>query len=372
MDYIIKHKDTLKHYFSLPNEGLCVRTKRLNIWQNRKTVYQDCKNVFSVFCDAKDIIHAICINSQNEIIYLVFKNSEWKHYRVTRLNEKMKVLDIKIAKTRIGLNLIYSVQFEEKIILIHCVLGDNAMPNNLDTLASPDFFIFKERVYYTNNEGVLGYRSFSDGRPDRFNKLVKDALMPHLLEVENTDMLVYKKDGQIYFQNRPVHRESNAQNPTLAENDSQLLLMWQNGDFVRYIMSSDLGKSWSGVVQFVSPGRKSNIYHAIHNEEIFRYFGNQGEHELNIFGKTDIFKIPSKLPLQKNPDSFVAASGQITRLKILLEMQKQEIKELKKEINHLSSFIKSISGEIDENPIKNNPKNSDQLSPDSANSAKIQ
>ena len=369
MNYILKHEDAVKHYFYLPNEGLCVRTKRLNLWQNRKTIYRDSKDVFSAFCDSSGIIHLICTNSQNEIIYLIYKNNEWQNFTITRLNENMKVLDMKLSKTRIGLNLLYTVQFGGKTLLVHCVLGNNAMPNNLDNISSPDFFIFKERVYYVNLGGVLGYRDFSDGRPDHFNKLVTGGSMPYLLNSGEKDMFVYKKDRKIYFQNRPVHEEENAQNPILLESENQLLLMWQNSDFVRYISSIDEGKNWSSVVQFVNPGRKSDIYYAIHDEETFYYFGNHSAKDLNLYGETDIFKKKTKKassPALQNP----IPSSQITKLKILLEMQKQEIKELKKEINHLSSFIKSLTGDVCKTSIKNDVPKSDSTISDSLNSNK--
>ena len=311
----------------------------------------------------------ICVNSQNEIIYLIYKNNEWQNFTITRLNENIKILQMKLSKTRIGLNLLYSAEFSGKTLLVHCVLGNNAMPNNLDNLLSPDFFIFKNQVYYVNSEGVLGYRDFSDGRPDHFNKLVTGGTMPYLLRSGEIDMFVYKKEGKIYFQNRPVQEEENAQNPILLENENQLLLMWQNGDFVRYISSIDEGKTWSNVVQFVNPGRKANIYYAIHNEEIFYYFGNHSASSLSIYGKNDIFKNQTKTPSQHVSQNSIPAS-QVTKLKILLEMQKQEIKELKKEITHLSSFIKSLTDDTCKPSAKNDTLKSDSDFSDSAISNK--
>lgn len=359
-NYLIKYNDITQHYFHIPNQGLCVRNKHHSIWQNHKILYQDCKDVFSVFCDRSGILHAICINSKNEIIYLVLKQGSWQSYQITRLKEDMKVSEIVITETKIGLSLIYTAEYLGETFLIHCILGNKAMPETLDRVSNPEFFIFRKRVYYTNTEGFLGYRDISDGKANNFNKLVENAAMPHLLFYDQKDMIVYKKNNKIYFQNRPVHEDSNAIHPILLHNSNQLFLMWQNGDFIRYISSSDSGKSWSGVMQFVNPGKISQIYHVINNSNHYLYFGNHSNTDLHIYSKADIFEPEPKIFKPKNVPNQDPA--QITKLKILIEMQKKEISELKKEIHRLGDIIKTLPKIsqlcIDEN-AKNNPPKSD-------------
>ena len=55
-NYIVKYNDITQHYFYIPNQGLCVRSKSHSIWQNHKPVYRDCNGVFSVFTDALSLI----------------------------------------------------------------------------------------------------------------------------------------------------------------------------------------------------------------------------------------------------------------------------------------------------------------------------
>lgn len=341
LNYMVKHDGTIQHYFCTKNEGLCVRTKRHSIWQNHKIIYKDCAGPFSVFCDKNGVLHAICVSSQNEIIYLVLRKNGWQSCAITHLKENMKVLFITITETSIGLNILYTAQYMSETILIHCVLGNNAMPNTLDRLTCPSFFIFKNRVYYTNPEGFLGYRDISDGRPDMFNKLVEGGTEPYLLTHEGKDMLVYKKEKDIYFQNRPIHEDSYASSPILANNGNQLLLMWKNGDFIRYISSSDNGGKWSGVMQFVNPGKESEKYYVVNSGKIFTYFGNHSSADLHIYGKNDIFEKEQPAPTA----SAVTAPdpNQITKLKVMLELQKKEITELKKEIKRLVKYIDTLS-----------------------------
>lgn len=347
-NYLTKNKDITNHYFYVPNQGLSVRRKHRNIWQNQKVIYPDCSGVFSVFSDESEDTHIICVNKQNEIIYILQKQDKIKTHTVTRLKEDMKVSDIYITKTGIGLNILYTVEYPEHTLLVHCLLGNNALPNTLDKISSKSFFIFKNRVYYKDHEGFLGYRDFSDGKPDAFNRLVKDAECPYLINHNSQDMLTYKKDREIYFQNRPVQREPDASSPILVSNNRELLLMWQKGDFIRYILSTDDGKTWSDVMQFVNPGKKTQTYYVINNCEFYMYFGNHSSTELHIYGTTDIFPTPKKKG--GSAPFFQPDPNQLTKLKILIEMQKKEITELKSEIAKLGHIIKCISDDSTENP----------------------
>lgn len=340
-NYLIKLKDITEHYFHLPNQGLIVRNKHRNIWQSHRSVYPDCNGVFSVFSDHSDNIHIICTNQKNEIIYLLKQNEKWQTHTVTKLKDNMTVSDIVIAETESGLNILYTAEYMGDTLLIHCLLGNNALPNTLDKISSKNFFIFRNRIYYKNAEGFLGYRDFSDGKPDAFNRLVKDAESPYLLHYNSKDMITYKKDGHIYFQNRPIQKDPDASFPILTSNCRQLLLMWKNGDFIRYIISTDDGNTWSDVMQFVNPGKKSQVYHVINNSELFLYFGNHSSKDLHIYGKADIFE-PKTLEKESKPFPH-PDHNQLTKLKILIEMQKKEITELKSEILKLGEIISSFS-----------------------------
>ena len=268
-NYILKYNDITQHYFYLPNQGLCVRTKPNNIWQNHKSIYHDSTDVFSVFCDRNNILHAICINQQNEIVYLIYKNNSWQNCVITQLKKEMEIEKINIFETDIGLSIAYTTKHFGERFLIHCVLGNLAMPETVDKISSADFFIFRKRIYYTNSTGILGYKDLSDGKSGNFNRLVDKGEMPHLITTEEKDMIVYKKNDEIYFQNRPVHKDSNATHPILTSTSNQLLLLWKNGDFIRYISSTDLGNTWSNVMQYVNPGKTSQIYHVVNNSKTY-------------------------------------------------------------------------------------------------------
>lgn len=345
MDYLIKHSDKINHFFYKKNEGLCVRTKKHSLWQNHKSVFPNSTEVFSIFCDSSDNLHAICVSCENNLIYMYFKDNSWHDCTLTHINDEMRISDIILFETPIGLNILYTAKYLGEMLLIHCILGNNAMPNTVDKLSSPHFFVFNDNIYYTNSESVLGYKSVADGRPDRFNRLTEHAEMPYLASGFGKSMITYKKSDSLYFQNRPVHKDPYAQNPILVEDEDKLFLMWQSGDFVRYISSADEGAHWSGVMQFVNSGRTPNLYAVSDNAKISFYYGNHSSTDLHIYIKSDLFACDKKerfsAPL---PDS-----AQVTKLNIMLELQKQEIVSLKKEIAQLGEYISRINSASSQN-----------------------
>lgn len=346
-NYILKHNGSVMHCFYIPNQGIFARTKAVNLWQNPKPIYPGSTDVFSVFCDSSNMLHAICVTPANEIIYLTFKNNFWQACTLTKLKPEMNIVSISLFETKIGLSMIYSAKYFGEILLIHCVLGNNALPETLDKISDLDFYNFKNHVYYSNSDGNLGYKDIYDGKSGNFNFLCDGGKSPYLITYNSNELITFKKDNKIYFQNKPVLEDSSASRPLLSSDKNRLLLMWQSGDFIRYVESFDCGGNWSNVMQYVNPGKASNIYHVVNNSKTYLYFGNHTSSTLHIYGKTDIFE-PMPPFLQKDPN-------QIKKLKILIELQKNEISELKKETMRLGEIIREISAAT----LKNNPPESD-------------
>lgn len=338
MDYLIRHSDKINHFFFKKNDGLCVRTKKHSLWQNFKPIFSNSTDVFSVFCDSSNNLHAICVSPENNLIYLHLKDTKWHECTITHINDEMHISNIVFFESPIGLNILYTAEYLGETLLIHCVLGNNAMPNTVDKLSSPYFFVSDSNIYYTDSNFVLGYRTVSDGRPDRFNRLTDSAEMPYLASFFGKSMLTYKKKDSLYFQNRPVHKDAYAIRPILIEADDKLFLEWQSGDFVRYMSSTDEGANWSGVMQFVNPGRKPQLYAAVNRANLELYYGNHSKSDLHIYLKPNPFASEKKKVFTNSlPDS-----GEVTKLNIMLELQKQEISSLKNEISRLEEYINRI------------------------------
>ncbi len=347
-NYILKQDDITSHFFYIPNQGIAQRIKQLHLWQNHRIILKNSTDVFSVFKDDTDTsVNIISITDKNELKFTILKEGAEKSFILTTLKEEMNVKNIKLFKTPIGLNIIYAATYQGRLLLIHCVLGNNAKPDTIDEILNEDFSIHKNSVYYTNSKGILGYKNLSDGRADIFNSITPNATSPYLLNCLGKDYLVYIKDKKIYLQNRPVIDDPLAKNPIILENGGLLFIMWQSGDFLRFISSIDKGETFTPSMQYVSSGKIPALIHVINQSSTFLYYATISPKDIKIFGKDDCFENPIKTL----PPS--AENATLSRFKILLDMEKREVIKLKKEILLLSNAINELK--------KNNPQKPDKF-----------
>ena len=334
-NYILLHNGTEEHYFYKPYEGLCMRQKKNSMWQEYQILYRQALDHFSVFIDENQIIHIICTNSASEIIYLLYKGEAWHKYTLAVLKENVRPDIIKISQAGGRLQLLYSARFEKDELLIHCILGNQAQPAPIDKIMGNDFYISGGKVYYTNADRTLGYQDLSDGKPDHFIPICENAAMPYVLPAGQTQLLTYIKDNTIHFQNKPVYENKYAENPILIPSENRLLLLWQDGDFVRYLTSLNGGATWSTPMQFVNPGKSSELYYVQKGNTIYHYYGNHSNNSLHIFGTNDLFAPHDYqvIPVIKKPDP--RENIELSKIKIMIDMSRSEIVELKREIKML-------------------------------------
>ena len=347
-NYILKQRDITSHFIYIPNQGIAQRTKQLNLWQNHRIILKNSTDAFSVFKDEADpSVNIISITDKNELLYTIIKEGCEKSFILTTLKEEMKVKNIKLFKTPMGLNIVYAATYQGRLLLIHCILGNNAKPDTIDEIQNENFTIYKNSVYYTNSKGILGYKNLSDGRADIFNSITPNAVSPYLLNCLGKDYLVYIKDKKIHLQNRPIIDDPLAKNPIILENNGSLLVMWQSGDFLRFISSIDKGETFTPSMQYVSSGKIPALIHVINQSSTFLYYATISPKDIKIFGKDDCFENPIKTL----PPS--AENASLSRFKILLDMEKREVIKLKKEILLLSNAINELK--------KNNPQKPDKF-----------
>lgn len=232
MDYIINEKNACEHYFL--REGKGVQTACEKNMFLPETIFKDAKKAFCVF-KKEDVLHIICVNGKNELVYIPKKDGEYKQYVLCELKEGFDVKEIKITASGEMLNLLCSAEYEGEMLLIHCVLGNQAKPSVIDKMQEQYFFVYKERVYYTNKSGVLGYQELTDGKPDRFIKAAEGAFKPYLYEDEGNKYLVYIKDGAIYLNNILKYEDCDAETPVIARRGERLILIWKSGAVLKYV-----------------------------------------------------------------------------------------------------------------------------------------
>ena len=154
-------------------------------------------------------------------------------------------------------NLFYSARLKGEIVLIHCVLGNNAMPSVIGKMKSEEFFVYKNSVYFTNSNGIIGYCDFSDSKPEIFTACFEGELS-YVIEGK----IVYKKSDDIFINDKKCCSDKNAEMPIVVNN----ILMWKSGSYIRYVL--DNGK----IRQYVSSGIEPKIFITSDaNECVYRY-----------------------------------------------------------------------------------------------------
>ena len=345
-NYILKQNDLTMHFFHIPNQGLALRKKQLNLWHNHRIILPDSNGIFSAIQGDDQTINIVSLTNKNEIIYMILGDKYEKSVTLTTLKEEMTVKNISLFKTPMGQNFIYAARYQGKLLLVHCILGDNARPDTIDEIQTNDFSIYKTSVYYTNSDGILGYKNLSDGKADIFNSITQGAVSPYIFNFYGRDFITYIKDNKIYLQNRPLADDPGAEKPVIFEENGKLFVMWQKGDFIRYVSSDNSGETFSPIMQYVSSGKIPAPLGVIKNDKTYRYFATVSAKDIHIFGKDDVFLNPKNSPPESNIQP-------LSGFKLLLDMEKSEVAKLKKEVLLLSNTLDKLQ--------KNNRQNSDNF-----------
>lgn len=335
MNYILYTDNSFLFFSHSPVEGLMLKRKSKRHWEENVSVYRDAKDGFFVYMDENKTIHILCTDSKNNIIYLTDKSSEWCDYVLSSVNPEIVPIEFKIAKAGNILNFFYTAKYKGSIILVHCVMGANAKPEILDTLCedSADFNIGGTRIYYTNKNKALGYRDFSDSKPGNFIFIEQDAINPYFLKTNDGEYLLYKKGDSLYFNQNCIFKDLSSQKPILQIHDNKLIMQWKSGNFVRYITSFNNGITWSSPMRFIGSGDKVCEFLVDTGEGAEFFYGQNLLPDPVLYGKSTLFfsEIPKKAPVKHHePEEY-------TRLKLIIDMQKNEIKTLKSKIKKLEN-----------------------------------
>ena len=314
-----------------------LKRKQNGRWENSVSLYRDAKDGFFVYMDDDKTLHILCTDSKNNIVYITNKNCGFNNYILSHGNEEISPLEFKIAKAGNILNFFYTAHYKETIILVHCVMGANAKPEILDTLHDDckDFCIGGTRIYYTNKNKELGYRNFSDSKPDNFVLVEHDAYCPYFTKSCDEEYLLYKKEDFLYFNKNQIFKDLSGEKPILLIRDNKLTIQWKSGSFVRYLTSFNNGITWSAPMRFIGSGDKICEFLVDTGDGAELFYGQNLTPEPVIFGKSNLFfteapKSKKSLASHHEPEEYM-------RLKLMIDMQNNEIKTLKSKIKKLEN-----------------------------------
>ncbi len=256
--YIVN--DKIYSYKSM--QGICECTKG-----TVNAIFKDATDKFFAYGD-KNIIKLVLYSKNHELIYMVYNKNVWNSYIIATLNQDIDVKKIMVASNGKNENLFYSARLKGDIVLVHCVLGNNAMPSVIGKLKNEEFFVYKNSVYYTQNNGIIGYCDFSDSKPDTFV-----ACFEGELSYVTGEKIVYKKGDDIFINDKKCCSDKNAKIPIIVNNT----LMWKSGNYIRYISEN------KKIRQYISSGVEPQIFIISNaNKCIYRY-GTFSNGNLKLF-----------------------------------------------------------------------------------------
>ena len=257
-NYLVDFNDEEKIYYFDIMQGICEKTKFAE-----KTILRDATNNFFVYTD-KNVIKLVALNKKSQLVYMICKDNTWNSYVIATMKKNIEIKKIMVSSN----NLFYSAKVNGEMVLVHCVLGNNAMPSIIANPCDEEFFLFKKCVYYSDKNKIIGYQSFADSKPDRFIPCCEGE-NPYLVDKK----IIYKKDNDIFINNKKICSDKNVKMPILV-ND---LLMWKSENHIRYISEG------TKIRQYISSGIEPEILVKATANECLYYYGTFSKGKLNIF-----------------------------------------------------------------------------------------
>lgn len=310
MDFLIEENNLTAHYFYRSGEGLCRSYARGSSWQERECILRSAEGYFGLYTDGQKV-HIVAPTADGELIYLTVSGSERRRFILKKLGDDRNILKLHIYPIRGRLNMLYTVALGGEILLMHCILGNNAMPHTVSRVRTPEFFVYANRVYYAVPDGSAGFSELADEKPELYIRTASNCSVPYLCDGH----IAYESGGKIYFDSRELCSDAEAQGVIITEYDGRFFVAWQSGDFVKYIPADSTAGNAHCII---NPSRRAQLY-AIWRAGACDYF--YGSHS------------DSELVTYINPAPFGShASPATDHLRRRLEEMKIEIAELKKQL----------------------------------------
>ena len=289
-NYLIKQGNSTEHFFYKPYCGICVRkSSPRGTFSEHTQIIKTGKEPFSAIDTDDGCIHIISTDNENNLVYAARKKDLWKSCILSKLPADLIVHKTSLYLVRGRLNILYSATFKGEILLIHCILAGHAKPRAVTKLMYPDFFVFKNNVYYTTPDGALGFTSLSDEKPLLCNRLYDNAHQVFLWENSGKEFIAFVRDSTLFINGREIVYDKMMEKPIFVSGKEQLYIMWKSGAFIKYIFSLNDASTWSGPLQFISSNHTPKIYALKHGNDTNFYYGIDNGKRIHLFGASDIF-----------------------------------------------------------------------------------
>ena len=315
MNYLANENGTTVLYFYKSGEGILRRIKRGSSWQEDECVFGDACEGFGLYPD-RDVIHIVTQTTSKELMYILLTPKGRRKFILQKLPDDCSIIKIFLYPIRKRLNMLYSVKQGNNTFLMHCILTDNAKPNTVAKIKDNDFFVMADRVYYTVPDSSAGFSELADEKPAYYIRIAQSSSVPYLYQGH----IAFKSNGKIYFDNRELCRDDDAEGIIITEYNSRLFVAWQSDGYLRYMPADSKSGRPHAVIK---PPCPANIYGIWHNDDCHYFYGNHTATELITYINPSPF---DSMP-EKSPEEF------LTRR---MENMKKEIAELKNKLSHFA------------------------------------
>ena len=76
-NFLVPAKDGVEHYFYKPYEGICLQIQSPGgSFREHQQVISSGRDIFCVYADSDGVLHLICTDSENHLIYAVRKKKK--------------------------------------------------------------------------------------------------------------------------------------------------------------------------------------------------------------------------------------------------------------------------------------------------------
>lgn len=275
-----------EHYFSHKNSGIFLRKQRENgIFDSGEALWENSTGVFSAYF--KGTVHLIFTDKNNSLVYAIRQNNQWKSYVLSRLPQGLNLLKMELFSLSGRLNLIFSAEYLDEIILVHCLLGNRARPRTLSTLLSPHFSVLGEFVYYTSQKGELCKIKISETDINCCEILNTFGENASAYLFKDCEMLIYSHKNRLFINNKEIIYDSRIETPVLFSSGGTLYAMWKSGGYVRYITRKS-DNIWSNPMRFATSGAEIQLYTLVNGNSSRQLYGYNTTDSFRLFAKPDL------------------------------------------------------------------------------------
>jgi len=343
--YIIDEANGEKSCYYKGNDGIYKKTFSGSGWSDGRRIYKNAIKDFCVKTDANNILHILCIDNKGDIVYI--KNGGNEHILI-KSNNKIFAKKLRMYESNHRISLVYTAEYGDELLLIYCILGVNAIPVTVDTVKNDDFYLYDEKVYYQNMEGVLGYKDFADGRPDNFEAVAEDASEMYIAEINQERYEVYRNKEGIIFCGNKIIDDKCAEYPIICEREGRIMVVWESGGFMRYMVSNDGGESFNSPMRFLNNVSMMKRYIIQSGENYIYEYASERGRDIRFFADSGNDVKNNGVRARRNNNIQGSGAHERDKIMIMIQMMKGDIQELKERVEALERFFegRESGGEI--------------------------